>query len=137
MIRVAIVATIALVLAGCTVMPATQRSLALVQPALPQPGEVLTYPALSDVPGTMEVVGEIEVLNKYQKRSVIERRLKELAARSGANAIVLHPFNRWKLGVAYSSASEHRFDPFLYSRATAIRVLADHHRMVAIAISRP
>jgi len=125
MIRVAIAAASALVLAGCTVVPATPRSLALVRPALPQAGEVLTYSEISGVPGTMEVVGEIEVANEDQKRSEIERRLKDLAARSGANAIVFHPFNRWTLGAAYSSAPEHSFDPLRFSRATAIRVDLD------------
>lgn len=133
MIRRAIFAASALVLAGCTVVSATQRSLALVQPVLPQAGEVLTYSALSDVPGPMEVVREIEIANDYQKRPEIERRLRELAAQSGANAIVLHPNNRWKLGAAYTTAREHSFDPFRYSRATAIRVSAQPYQVVDTA----
>ena len=135
MIRTAMLAACASALAGCTVVPATQRSLALVQPISSQPGEVLTYASLSDVPGPMEVLGEIEIANENYKRSEIEQRLRDLAAKSGANAIILHENNRWKLGAAYTSAPEHRFNPFQYSRATAIRVLAG--TSLGIGTNRP
>lgn len=104
MIRMAILAAPALVLPGCTVVPATQRSLALVQPSLPQPGKIPAYAMLSDVPGQKEVIGEIEIANEDQNRSQIEQRLRNLAAQSGANAIVLHKNNRWNFGAAYSNA---------------------------------
>lgn len=94
MLRMALPAAPALVLAGCTVVPATQRSLALVRPAVPQPGEILAYVLLSDVLGPREVIGEIEIANEEKKRSQIEQRLTDLAAQSCANAIVLHQNNR-------------------------------------------
>lgn len=124
MIRTAMLAASAVLLAGCTVVPATQRSLALIQPLPSQPGEILTYSSLSEVSGPMEAIGEIEIANEDHKRSEIEQMLRDLAAKSGANAIALHENNRWKLGAAYTSAPEHTFNPFKYSRATAIRVFA-------------
>lgn len=135
MMRLSALIAPALVLAGCAGVPATERSPALVRPALPQPGQIFTYASLSEVPGPMEVMGEIEVANEDQKRPQIERRLRDLAAQSGANAIVLHPNNRWKLGAAYTSAPEHSFDPFKFSRATAIRVMASTSR--AVDTTRP
>lgn len=125
MIRWLIAGACALVVGGCTITPATERGLALVRPAAVRAGEVRIYSQLCDVPGTMEVVGELEVANAGRKSFAIEHELATLAGRLGADAIVLHPFNRGAFGVAYTNSGANSFNGFRYSRATAIRVFAD------------
>jgi hypothetical protein len=129
MIRFVIAATFALAVAGGTVAPATERSLTLTRSVPPRPSDVRIYASLCDVPGTMEVVGELEVANAGRQRAVIERSLAVLAGRAGADAIVLHPLNRWELGAAYVSSGPNSFDSFNNSRATA--VLVDRSTLVS------
>lgn len=112
----------ALASVGCTTIPATDRSLALVQPVPPYPGEIRIYSDLCAVPGAMQAVSELEVANAGRSRSAIEDELAALARQSGADAIVLNPLNRSKLGVAYTSSDSDNFSSFRYSRATAIRL---------------
>ena len=125
MIRCVIAISCALGLAGCTIAPATERSLALVRPVPARAGDVRIYSELCDVPGTMEVVGELEVANTVRKRAAIERELATLAGLLGADAIVLHPFNTGNSGAAYTDSGANSFNGFRYSRATVIRVFAD------------
>ena len=101
---------------------ASPETVARVTPSLPRAGEVRTYGALAEVPGRITVIGEVEVSNDGDPRPAIEARLRDTAKEAGANAIVLHPFNRWALGAEYNDGGWGRFDPFRYSRATAIRV---------------
>jgi hypothetical protein len=110
-------------LAGCTVRPATQRSIALATPSMRHGGQVAIYSELCDVPAPMRMLARLEVTNGGRERIAIERDLADQAARSGANAIVLDPLNRWTLGAAYTSAAPNKFDPFRFSRATAVLVL--------------
>lgn len=94
------------------------------------------YLEVCDVPAPMRVTSGIEVFNDGRKRSAIERDLVDRAARSGANAIILHPNNRWVLGAAYTSAEPNSFDPLRFSRATAVLVLYDRPRTLALADDR-
>lgn len=128
MIRRLIAIACVLALPGCTIAPASERSLALVRPLPVRAGEIRVYSDLCDVLGAVEVVGELEVANKGRKRATIEHELVTLAGRRGADAIVLHPFNRRAFGAAYTSAGVNSFNPFRYSRATAVRVFADQYR---------
>ena len=111
-------------LAGCVIKTATVRSLALVRAAPVHAGEVRIYSDLCNVPGAMEMVRELEVENMGGQRPAIEHELATLAGRLGADAIVLHPFNRKFLGAAYAKSGASSLDGFRYSRATAIRVFA-------------
>ena len=123
--RAATLALVVLALGGCTVVPASPEIIAMVeamQPRMPRAGEVLTYAALGDVPGQIEVIAQIEVPNNGEERAAIEARLREAARGQGANAIVLHPFNRWALGMAYNDGGWDGFDPRRVSRATALVV---------------
>lgn len=110
-------------LTGCAVRPATQRSIVLATPSVRHEGQVAIYSELCDVPAPMRALARLEVANSGRERIAIERDLAERAARSGANAIVLDPLNRWTLGSAYTSAAPNKFDPFRFSRATAVLVL--------------
>lgn len=110
-------------LAGCAVQPATPHGIAIAAPSVQETGEVAIYSEVCDVPAPMRVVGEIEVYNDSRERPAINRDLTGRAARSGANAIILHPNNRWALGAAYTSAEPNSFDPLRFSRATAVKVL--------------
>ena len=125
MIRWLIAIACALSLGGCTIAPATERTLALVRPVPVRAGGVRIYSEMCDVPGAMEVVGELEVANTGRKRAAIEREFATLAGRLGADAIVLHPFNTGISGAAYTNSGVNSFDRFRYSRATAIKVFAD------------
>lgn len=112
-------------LGGCTMVPASPATVAMVeamQPRIPRAGEMMTYAALGEVPGQIEVIAEIEVPNNGEERAAIDARLREAARGQGANAIVLHPFNRWALGMAYNDGGWDGFDPRRVSRATALIV---------------
>lgn len=120
--RIAALGALAMLTGACTAVPASPETVARFAPTLPREGEVRTYGSLAEVPGRIRVIGEVEVGNAGEERAGIEARLRQTAAEAGANAIVLHPFNRWALGAGYNDGGWDGFDLRRVSRATAIRV---------------
>lgn len=122
---VVVLGVVGSLLAGCAGRPAMQRSIALATPSVRHEGQVAIYSELCDVPAPMQALASLEVANGGRERIAIERDLAARAARSGANAIVLDPLNRWTLGAAYTSVAPNSFNLFRFSRATAVLVLPD------------
>lgn len=114
-------APLALAAAACTVVEAGPEATRLAEAPIARPGAMPVFSDLANVPGYMTVVGEVRVANAGRPVAEVEQDLVQLARARGANAIVLHPFNRRALNVDYAVGAGID-DPFRYSSATAIRM---------------
>lgn len=104
--------------AACSTVSARPGSVALVERVDAKRPPI--YSRLENVPGIFSVVGDVQVDNRGRSLE-IEQELLALAIAQGGNAIVLHPFNRRKLNVAFA-VDRHEHDPLISSRATVIRM---------------
>lgn len=105
--------------AACSTVPARPESVALVELANSERPQI--YSRLENVPGIFSVVGDVQVDNRGRSLKEIEQESLALAIAQGGDAIVLHPFNRRRLNVAFA-VDRHEHDPLISSRATVIRM---------------
>lgn len=105
--------------AACSTVSARPGSVALVERVDAKRPPI--YSRLENVPGIFSVVGDVQVDNRGRSLKEIEQELLALAIAQGGDAIVLHPFNRRRLNVAFA-VDRHEHDPLISSRATVIRM---------------
>ncbi len=101
--KVVAILGLAVVLGGCMVQRIGPPGVTLTRPVAVKARDVQVFAEPSAVPGKYAVVEEIWVKDDGEEYpSEMESRLRTRAGALGANAIVLHPFNRRENGTRVS-----------------------------------